>query len=346
MPGPILQADDVADLVSVTLRDLGRGRWTDIAGDLQEYVALPNIFRRNRIAFGSGFGVSYNLMTKTSGGAEHTGLFSVDNVDVGDVMATGVVPWRHTDTKFAIDRREIAMNRNPARIVELVKVRRADAMIDLAKLIETAWWGDPAATNEPFGVPYWIVRNATAGFNGGDPTNFSAGAAGITVASVPRHSNYTDRYTSITKTDLIRKMRGASTKTMFISPVAVPTYNTGNRRQVYTNYDVIQAAEELLEAQNDALGPDVASMDGRLVFRKIPVTWVPHLDSEFAGSATDPVIGIDYGVFKVAFLRGEYLRETGPKVAGNSHNTLHVFVDLTYNFVCYDRRRNWIVDKA
>lgn len=344
----LLQADDIADLVSTTLRDLGRGRWTDISGDLQEYVALPNIFRRERVAFGSGFGVSFNLMTKTSGAAAHTGLFAVDDVDVGDVMATGTVAWRHTNTKFAIDRREIAMNRNPARIVELVKVRRADSMIDLAKLIETAWWKDPAATDEPFGVPYWIVRSGTSpgGFNGGNPTNFSAGAAGIAVADVDRWRNYADRYTNITKTDLIRKMRGAATKTMFISPVAVPTYSTGNRRQIYTNYDVIQAAEELLEAQNDALGRDVASMDGKLLFRKIPVTWVPHLDSEFAGASTDPVIGIDYGVFKVAFLRGEYLRETGPKPAGNAHNVLHVFVDLTYNFVCYDRRRNWIVDKA
>lgn len=220
-------------------------------------------------------------------------------------------------------------------------------MIDLAKLMEISFWGDPAANDEPFGIQYWIIRNSATGFTSATPTNFSAGAAGISDSTGgTRWRNYADRYTNVTKTDLIRKMRQAATKTLFMSPIAIPTYNTGNRRQVYSNYSVIGSVEELLEAQNDRLGNDVASMDGRLVFRKIPWTYVPHLDSAVNDSSRNSVYGIDYGVFRIAFLRGEYLRETGPTPAANQHNVLQTHVDLTWNIVCYDRRRQWVVDKA
>lgn len=346
----ILQGDDIADLVSITLKDLGRGKFTEIASSLQEYIALPNLLRKERIAFGSGTGVTFNVMTKTSGAAKNTGLFAVDQVNVGDVMATGTVPWRHTKTDFAIERREVSMNRNPARVVEILKVRRIDAMIDLAKKMETNFWNDPPDDNEtPFGVPYWIVRNATSGLNGGNPTNFSGGAAGLTNASTSggaQWANHTERYTSITKTDLIRKWRKAATLTNFMSPVAVPEYNMGNRYGYYTGYNIIGEVEELLEAQNDRLGNDIASMDGRLIFRKTPVTHVPHFNSEVPNSSRDTLYGINWGVFKIAVLRGEYLRETGPMVAANQHNTLQMHIDLSYNFVCYDRKRLFVIDKT
>ncbi len=342
---PILQADNVADLVIATLRDLGRGRWTDLAGTIQEYIALPNLLRRNRVGFGSGYGIAFNLMTSTSGAAANTGLFAVDKVNVGDVLTTGNVPWRHTNTNYAIDKREISMNRNPARIVEMIKVRRADAMIDLAKKMETNFWEDPPSDSEtPFGLPYWVVEGAQ-GFGAKDPTNFSGGAANI-VSTANRWTNYSDRYVSVTKTDLIRKVRKAATLTRFISPVKNPDYNDGDQLGHYTNYDVVGAVEELLEAQNDRLGRDIASMDGKLVFRRVPVTYVPHLDSDAAFSADDPWYGINWGVMKAVFLRGEWMRETGPIQAANQHNTLQVHVDLTYNFVAFDRRRLFKIDIA
>ena len=68
------------------------------------------------------------------------------------------------------------MNRSPARLVNLLQSSRVDAMTDLAELMESNFWGAPASSSDtlkPYGVPYWIVYNATTGFNGGHPSGFS-----------------------------------------------------------------------------------------------------------------------------------------------------------------------------
>ena len=41
-----LQADDIADLITITQKDLGRLRWTDLSYDLQEYIALPSLLQK------------------------------------------------------------------------------------------------------------------------------------------------------------------------------------------------------------------------------------------------------------------------------------------------------------
>jgi hypothetical protein len=93
-----LQASDIADLVVSTLKELGRLKWTDMTGDLQEYVAMPNILKKERVQFDDGYAIQFNLMTGTSGAAKNVGLFQTDDVNVGDTMITGSIPWRHTTT--------------------------------------------------------------------------------------------------------------------------------------------------------------------------------------------------------------------------------------------------------
>jgi len=342
-----LQGDDIADLVALTQRDLGRMNWTEIATDLQEYVALPQILRKERVRFGSGYGIQWQVMLTHSGAAKTTGLYAVDSVNVGDVMTNANIPWRHITTNYAIERREVAMNRNPARIVELVKVRRSDAMISLAVLMETQFWNKPADSTDAssiFGVPYWIVSNATTGFNGGNAAGFTGGPGGIdrTVATNSRWKNYTGRYVNISVSDLVVKWRAAATKTKFMSPTPIPDYNTGNRYGYYTNYDVIGEMESALESRNSNLGNDLAVKDGRVVFRQVPIHWVPYLDD----NTTDPVYGINWGVFKPVFLAGEYLNESRPQRAANQHTVLQTHVDLTCNIECRDPRRCFVLDKA
>lgn len=339
-----LQADQIADLVTTTQKDLGKLKWTDIYTPLQEYVALPNILNKEKVSFSSGTGIQWNVMVGNSGAAKNTGLYAEDNTNVADVMKLASIPWRHMQTSYAFEKREISMNRDPARIVELIKTRRVDAMISLAELMENNMWGKPtdsSDTETPYGVDYWLTANATEGFNGGVPTGFTD-VAGLDPATYTNWRNWTAQYSAVTKTDLVRKMRKAAVYTKFMSPVAQPNYNTGDRQAIYTNYDVIGAMEELLEAQNDQLGNDIASKDGLLLFRGNPIKWVPKLDAD----ATDPVIGINWGVFKPVFLAGEYLRESAPKEAANSHNTMEVFVDLTMNMECRDRRRNFRIQTA
>ena len=69
-----LQADDIVDLITLTQKDLGKMRWTDLSYDLQEYVALPSLLQKEKVAFGSGYGMQWNVMTGTSGATRDTGL--------------------------------------------------------------------------------------------------------------------------------------------------------------------------------------------------------------------------------------------------------------------------------
>ena len=344
---PILQADDIVDLVKTTQRELGEMKWTEIATDIQEHVALPNLLSSEKVAFDSGYGIQWNLMIDHSGAARDTGLYAVDNVNVQDVMATAVIPWRHVTTSYAIERREIAMNREPRRIVELVKVRRADAMIGLAEHMERRFWQAPAAPGDDriYGVGYWAVYNATTGFNGQNPAGFSD-VAGLDSSSADysRWRNFTAQYTNVDQTDLIKKWREAAVKTNFkpLAAAAVPTYNGGDRYGYYVNYNVLGELEEQLRQQNDNLGNDIAPKDGQVIFRRVPVTYVPYLDS----ASGDPVYGINWGVFQPVFLSGEYMRETGPETASNQHTVMNTFVDCTLNIRCTNRRRLFVIAKS
>ena len=341
-----LQADDIADLIKTTQRDLGRMKWTDISYSLQEYIALPMILQREKVSFQSGYGIQWNVAVATSGAAKDTELYATDSVNVSDVMQTANIPWRNVTTNYAIERREIAMNRAPAEIVDLVRIRRNDAMIDMAKHLEERFWTKPSASTDNqrmYGIPYWIVYPGTVAsdgsFAGGNPSGFSAGAGNLDSTQYSGWKNWAATYSAITKEDLVRKWRKAATFTNFKAPVPSPSYSTGSNYGYYTNYNVIGPLEEALEAQNDNLGNDIASKDGKLLFRQVPVTWVPYLE----GNSANPVYGINWGCQKPAFLAGEYMREADPTAASNQHTVFVTHVDTTLNLMCSNRRMNFVL---
>lgn len=342
-----LSAEQIVDLVTTTQKELGRMRWTEIATDLTEYEVLPRMLKRGKVKFATGAGIQRNVMVGTSNAAKHVGLFNVDSSNTTDVMAVADVPFRHTTTNYAFDRREKQMNGGPEQIVDLIKIRRADAMISLAKLLEDTFWSKPADSTDkitPYGVLYWIVKSATQGFNGTNPSGFTDGAGNLSSTTYPRWANYTDAYTAVSKADLIKKLRKAYRLTDFKSPVDIPSYRegTGQRFRLYLNEETLSDIEDVGEAQNENLGRDVASMDGSITFRRNPLIYIPKLDAD----TDNPIYGIDWGTFFIYFLRGEYLREEAPYKVANQHNVFRVDVDLSWNTLCVDRRRHFVFKKA
>jgi hypothetical protein len=340
-----LQAEQIIDLVTTTQKNLGRMKWTDLTSTLHNYVALPKILVEKKVGFQSGTAIQFNVQMGTSGAARNVGLGQSDQTNIGDTMKTATVPWRHQNTNYGFFRQEIRMNSGPEQIVELVKTRRHDAMVDLAKLFEANFWSKPVDSTDslkPFGVPYWIVPSATTGLFGLNPSGFSDGAGGLSSTTYDQWRNLTAQYAAVTKADLIKKLRLCYTKANFKSPIspAPPSYADGSGWGIYSGYDnVLSVAEEMLEAQNDNLGNDVASRDGAVTFRRIPWEWVDYLDSD----ATNPVCGINWATFKPFFLEGEYMVENPPEKVSGQHTTFRVDVDCTHNYVCYNRRENfWI----
>ncbi len=338
-----LQAAQLADLVAATLNDLGEMKITEITSDLQRHVAMRQLMRQNRIVLDAGPAIQWDLMTTHSGSARTVGLYATDIVNVGEVLTQASMPWRHTTANYAFDEREMAMNRSPRRIVDLLKIRRYDCMVSQAELFENLFWRCPASDNvlDPHGVPYWITKNNTTGFNGGAYSGYTT-VATLSPTTYPRWQNWTAQYTSVSKDDLVRKWREAAVKTDFEPPVdGMATFNTGDRYGFFTNYAVIGALEEELEAQNDNLGNQVNSKDGKVTFSSVPVTYVPKLDAD----TTDPVYGINWGVFKTYILRGFWMRETKISVTPGQHTVVSVHTDNSLNWICKDRRRNFVLAK-
>lgn len=350
-----LSADQIADLVLLTLKELGRGRWSDLTSDLQEHIFLPRILKEKRVQFAGSMGPRRQVMTQDSGAARHVGLYSRDSTNVVDVMTYAHVGWRHTETHYTYDEREPEFNSGPAQIVDIIKVRRAASLLSLAKLMEETWWSRPGPADDlttPFGVYYWIVKwitgTATPGFLGAngnpvgtDDVTITGGAGNLSSATYTRWANWAGRFQDITKDDLIQKMRRAARKTRFRSPISMPSYKRGNDNYgLYSTIAVVEGLETVAEQQNDQLGSDIASKDGEVLFHGRPINWVPQLDENDEG---DLIMGINWSTIYPFFQRGEYLKESGPLRAPEQHRVRNIFVDLTWNTMCDDRRPHWIL---
>lgn len=341
--------DALLDLAALTQDAYGKHKWTDMTSDLQRHIAMPKVWRQKKVRSEPGLKVQFNIMTKTSGASRNTQFYDVDDLAMVNVMTSGEVGWSLLTTNYIFDKREIDFNRGSAQLVDLMKVRRADMHLDFARLMEEQFWGMPANSadkNKTFGVPYWIPWGSptTGGFSGGDPPGFSGGAAGVTVAAVPRWQPWVNIFAKVSKDDLIEKMREAVYQTDFQPPIDLPQYSAGQSTGIYTVYTVLRQFERALEKQNDNLGNDLASKDGQTLFRRIPVEAVPYLDVTMASQ--EPIFGIDWADFQPTFRTGWFMKEDKPEKAPNAHTTVVVHMDTTLQYIGRNRRRHWRIQKA
>jgi hypothetical protein len=337
---PVLRDIDIADMVTTTLEDLGRGRFHQIAQELQEYLVLPRIMRKEKIRIqSSGIGVKETLMTSTGGTARWVGLLEEDALNINDLLTTMTVRWCRLTDNMAWERRMLLENRGQARINNVIKPQRAAMMIRMAAALEAGFFAAPDASDVkiPWGLKYYVVKNATTGFNGGLPSGFST-VAGVNITTYPTFKNYTFQYTDVTKVDLIKKLRTAHRKTRWRSPVKKPGMISefGERRQIFVNETTISEIEDVGEAQNENLGRDVASMDDQIVFKKHPIIWVPYLDTD----TSYPIYMIDTDTIIPFILKGDYLRESDVIRSPRQHNTFESHIDLSINFIMTNRRAN------
>ncbi len=357
-----LRAQDIADLTNLTLNNLEKGKIQNIAQNSVDYPMYRTIFLGDGKSSMSrwyntdgGTLIQRQLMYKVSDSARHVGLYEPDIVNVEDVTTQLTCRWAMATTNWAFDEREFFHNKGEARIVNLMVPRRASAMLSLVEQIETYLWQAPGTSGDelkkPFGIPYWVVKGTAGqeGFEGGLPGSHTD-VAGVNLTTVPTFKNYFADYTDVTKADLITKMRTAHRKCRFRSPVTINEHSMGPEAnyKYYTTHDGVNAFENVGEAQNENLGRDIAPYElkttdsGAILFRKHPICYVPELDSD----TTDPVYGLDHSSFKAAVDKGWDLKEHPVKESPTSHNVFVQFLDLMYQLLCVDRRRQMVFAKV
>lgn len=339
---------EILDLSTSTLNELRKGRLVQFAQRLQRYEVMGRIIRSDRIVFQGGKGIQQRVMTEHSDVATDVGFFEEDQISIRDTLSFVDIPWRHTQTHYAWDRREMLENTSEEEIVDLLRVRRTDGFLSLAQHMETKFWDtSPDANDERsiFPIGYWIPKATTTqeGFVANVPSGFTT-LGGINPSTVVNWRHYAADYAAVSKTDLIAKVRKGVELTHFESPVGLEDFRIGRgqRTRWYCNLDTRLAIDTIGESQNENLGRDVASMDGITTLKGNAVIYVPALD----GDSDDPLYGVNLDFFYPVFLRGNFMRETDPVIVPNMHNAFVVWVDLSWNIYCDDRRRQQIYNKA
>ena len=345
-----INAVNLPDLVIGILRNLGPATFTQALQDLQHYEIISRWLKKDRMVVRSGRGVRRTIALDLTDVAREVGLHQKDELTVPNTNSELTVDWTHQNTHWTFDRREILMAAGRELVTDVIKPRRANAIVSLAQLIEAKAFDFPASgDNGTLGVNYWIVYNATDGFTGAAPSGYTT-VGGINPSTKTNWKNYSFTFTTLDSGDGVPAMRKAHRNTNFVSPV-------DSEARKKTPYRILVGEQNFadleahLDNQNDNLGGDVAGkfgrdfsgFDGGLQFKRNPVVWVPQLDDAAftgkSGNPTNPIYFINHDVFHMAVLKGDILREQTDVGVSGIHNSTVTHLDLTHQIFCVDRRR-------
>ena len=342
-----LQYAQIDDAVLLTQQQfVKRGAFVDLQTDLQDHIAVREMWKGRQFKFSGGENWEWEAQVDHNHSAQFVGLFETDGTALTDTMIKGYVRPRHVNAHYIYDQRESAFQRGGTKIVDLIKTRYVAMMVSLYEKMEEALWTKPTDSDDevtPFGAEYWITKNASEGFNGGRPTGFTD-KGNIDPNLQARWKNWTARYVAISKEDLIRKMRKGARQIKFRSVIshAEPNLRKDMRNGIYTNDAVIGIMEEVLEDQNMNLGNDLASKDGRTLFKSTPVVFAPYLDND----TQNPVYMLDWKWLAVGVLSGWENQLTKPYMVPGKHLVRRVDVDLTMQMVCTNLRKQTVIATA
>ncbi|MFA5766841.1 MAG: phage major capsid protein [Candidatus Paceibacterota bacterium] len=342
-----MQYADVDDAVLLTQQGLvKRGAFVDMQTDLTDHVAVREMWKGKQHKFDGGNPWEFDIQVDHNHSAHAVELYETDTSAINDTMIKGTVQPRHINANYLYDQREPAFQRGGTAIVDLIQTRYTAMMVSLFEYLEAVLWTKPTDSSDektPFGIAYWVTKNASEGFNGGDPTGFALGRANITTASQPRWANWTNSYSLVSTEDLIRKMRTMHRRIQFRSVVSHAEPVLGSMKNgIYTNSDTVGLMEELLEAQNTNLGNDLDSQGGRVVFKSSPIIYAPYLDAD----TTNPVYMLDWNWLAIGVMPGWENQLTAPYMVPGKHLVRRVDLDATLQCVCTNLRRQGVIYKV
>jgi hypothetical protein len=339
-----LQINQIDDAVQLTLNNfVQKGSFVDMQTDITKHVAAREMWKDRKKKFEGGIEWEFQVQMDHNHSAKAVGLFEQDASAFKDTMTNGSVPPRHINAHFEYDLHEPAFQRGGTQIVDLVKTRMQAMYVSFYDFLEERLWTKPtdsSDTRNVFGIPYWIVKNATVGLTGGNPAGFSSGAGNIDSTAFTRWKNFSGAYVSVEETDLLAKMRRAHRETQFESPMshATPTFSAKNG--IYVNSETMGELEALYDERNMNLGSDIGGVGPK--FKGTSIQYAPFLDLD----SSDPVYMIDWKYMLVGCLAGWENNLQPPYMVPGKHNVRRVDLDASLNTLCVDRRRQTVFYKA
>ncbi len=355
-----IQTKDIEDMLTTTYSNIPRGSFVDISQELTEYVVVPYLLttRGGLVVKKGGVGVEETLMTHHGGRSKWIGEYDEDTVNVIDHLKRMKVDFSLLTDGIAHTKGELMDNRGKERINNVILPRRRGMYLRVAETMEDAFFSVPDASDDltPWGLKYWIVKNATTGFNGGYPAGFTR-IGNINLTEVPNFKNYTDTYVAISKTDLILKLKRAHRRTKFKAPRSDPGFRGDampRKRFILTNEDVLEGVETIAEDQNENLGNDMApkvagagawglrvDAGGDVTFKRNPFVYSELLNDD----TSDPLYGLDMSTFHAMTKKGDNMDLGDFRVAPNQSRVFKAVLYHRHQVICDNRRNNWVINK-
>lgn len=340
---------DIADAVLLTQEELiRRGAWVDAQTSLQNHVFTRRLWKDGKLQkkFQGGHPWEWPIQVDHNYSARAVGLYQTDASAINDTMVMASVQPRHVNAHYTYDLREKAFNRGATAIADHIKTKYVACMVSLFEYLESVLSSKPDDSTDkltPYGLTYWVVKNATEGFYGADPSGFSGGRAGVPTSTYSRLANYSGTYTEVNDEDLLPTMSRMVRKIDFRPVVVHSTPEVGGMSKAwFTNDTLYGKLEQLLRASNMNLGTDLGRYNGMASYNSVPIEWASKLDSD----TDNPIYALNFDCLALGVLDGWQERWTPPYMVPGSHTVQRVDVDLTCQMICTDVRRQGVLYEA
>jgi hypothetical protein len=260
--------NDIDDLaLSVKEGVQKRGTWSDISLPYVNFV-FPRFMEEGKLPLGkndgSGTTMTFRVQIGNTNTFRITGMFDTNNTARGNVLKRGTVLWSKQDVSFTYDVDEPEFNTDDEdQVLDHLDLKMHEAWNSFYLGMEAAIFSQPSGPDEaPFGIlgfPHWLVLDTTSNgaFTGGNPTGFTAGAAGLDSATYTGWDNYTFGFDAI-GWDFVDQLFKAFFKTKFKAPHKYKQSNTGKNGFFFmTGYDNVSNLRKLLRGANENYGKEV-----------------------------------------------------------------------------------------
>lgn len=341
----------VADMVDLGL--LSRKYWEpdkfyQIASTYTDYLA-PQFMKADAEEVEGGTGFEWRVLTGNNGSARQTKPFASRSSNQSDNFVVASMPWRLTQWSWQYEYHQILANSGSrTKIVKFLNGERLKGHLAGLDHIEGQVWSAPTSSADDlniWGVPYWVVSNATEGFNGAEPSGFSD-RGGISSTTYTNNKNWTGTYSAVSKTDLIKKIKRAALRTGFKIPSGFNVPNVANEKprwQMFVGTDLKLDLEIASEQQNNQLGNDLASTQDATTLNRMKFTHVPYLDNS---SLTGVLYMLDRNSFGCKILAGDNFREKEPEAYHENSDVMTVYTTVMWNMCCTEVRKQAVLYAA
>jgi hypothetical protein len=343
-----LYHDQLDDFVNLTLSRFKKKQWVDYSQQYRHYIFADRVIQAKRMKEKGGKDLTWKMKVRNNGTARHTGLFSVDQTNVRDLTASASQGWTKQTVNWSYDVDEDDFQSDGETIVREIELREDGMYRDFFDLMEEALWGAPTSPTQdprvPSGIPFWFQKytSATPSFQGGNPSGFTSGAAGVNATTYPRARNWAGKYVDKTRDDLLEKIIEANEKTKFKAPRPFAELTTGSSYdyEYFCPYVVKSGLVKLLESRNDNLGTNLTKYADSVLIGGHPLTTVPYLEEN---DTSNPFYGICWRYFTYYVKSGRDMVLHPVKEAADQHTVRERHMDHWGNFACLDRRQGGYV---